>query len=175
MKRATLCLLMLLVSSQSYPYINVEKRTLIKDWYDDDEKRVLPSDFFVQGPSLTELIGRIESIECTFETDNRPLLNNEELIIMAENTLKLIEGTCKPDAMLIRLEHASNKNQIIDEWIAEYKCCGIGELNNLIAVCGFLCSNLLYEAKRNNLHEIQDKLRGMLLKLTVLQQQIEYH
>ena len=53
-----------LAISQQYFYERVGE-ALTNKWYDENVDRVLPSDFFTTKPSLSELMGRIESIERT--------------------------------------------------------------------------------------------------------------
>ncbi len=42
---------------------NLERRSLVKNWFDENDKQFLPSDFFLQARPLGELIGRVETIE----------------------------------------------------------------------------------------------------------------
>lgn len=42
---------------------NLKRRSLIKNWYDENDKQFLPSDFFKGSIFASELIGRVETIE----------------------------------------------------------------------------------------------------------------
>jgi phospholipid/cholesterol/gamma-HCH transport system substrate-binding protein len=47
---------------------NLLRRSLIKNWYDENDRQFLPSDFFVAARPLGELVGRVETIERTLDT-----------------------------------------------------------------------------------------------------------
>ena len=47
---------------------NLLRKSLVKNWYDENDRQFLPSDFFVAARPLGELVGRVETIERTLDT-----------------------------------------------------------------------------------------------------------
>lgn len=46
---------------------NLERESLVKNWYDENDKQFLPSDFFERAHFLGELVGRVETIKRTLD------------------------------------------------------------------------------------------------------------
>jgi phospholipid/cholesterol/gamma-HCH transport system substrate-binding protein len=46
---------------------NLERESLVKNWYDENDKQFLPSDFFQRAHFLGELVGRVETIKRTLD------------------------------------------------------------------------------------------------------------